>query len=450
MPMTTYRPPPSAALHPRRLVDVTRQRGAAALAVAMVLLFLMTLIIFFVNRGLLFEQKTSANQYRSTRAFEVAEAGIEWATAMLNDPRRIEAGAGGSSCAPAASEPRSFRALYAPSTGTPADFTPLPGTRAGCRISASGVLSCACPPVGTWPDPNPSTTDPSFTVELADEPGDPQAIRLTAFGCINQTQACGSAGGQGDATATVSVVLKLRPLLRAVPATALTAGGATKVCGSLGVASSATTTHPYLINAGQGIQVGDAGSPTAYLVGAVPAGTCSGGTPALGIPPGTPVDVVLAPNDAGLAASAVQLDTWFRRLFGMPASEFQTAAGTFVVSGANLGDLTTAYANGFRRFWIGQDIDLGGATLGAPADPVVLVSTASVAITGNPILHGLFISNGADWNAPAAVNLRGAVVVRGDFLNNGGGQLTYDPAALEPLRNMGSFVRVPGSWRDFQ
>jgi hypothetical protein len=65
-------------------------------------------------------------------------------------------------------------------------------------------------------------------------------------------------------------------------------------------------------------------------------------------------------------------------------------------------------------------------------------------------LHGLFISNGADWNAPAAVNLRGAVVVRGDFLNNGGGQLTYDPAALEPLRNMGSFVRVPGSWRDFQ
>ena len=61
------------------------QRGAVALVVALVLLFGMTLIAFFANRTMIFEQRTSANQYRYTKAFEVADAGIEWAIARLND-----------------------------------------------------------------------------------------------------------------------------------------------------------------------------------------------------------------------------------------------------------------------------------------------------------------------------------------------------------------------------
>ena len=43
----------------------------------------------FVNRNLIVEQKTSANQYRSTLAMEAAEAGLEWATAMLNKPEKM-------------------------------------------------------------------------------------------------------------------------------------------------------------------------------------------------------------------------------------------------------------------------------------------------------------------------------------------------------------------------
>ena len=70
-------------LHPR-----LRQRGAASLVVAMILLFGMTMVAFYANRGLLFEQRTSANQYRATSAFEVAEAGLEWATARLNEPQK--------------------------------------------------------------------------------------------------------------------------------------------------------------------------------------------------------------------------------------------------------------------------------------------------------------------------------------------------------------------------
>jgi Tfp pilus assembly protein PilX len=73
------------------------QRGAAALAVALVLLVGATFVAFFANRTMIFEQRTSANQYRSTKAFELADAGIEWAIARLNDPQTLTAG----TCVPA-------------------------------------------------------------------------------------------------------------------------------------------------------------------------------------------------------------------------------------------------------------------------------------------------------------------------------------------------------------
>ena len=69
------------------VTNARSQRGAAALAVSMVLLFCMTLVVFFVNRGLLFEQKASANQYRSTRAFEVCRGRSRMGDSDAQQPR---------------------------------------------------------------------------------------------------------------------------------------------------------------------------------------------------------------------------------------------------------------------------------------------------------------------------------------------------------------------------
>ena len=44
----------------------------------MVLFFIMSLVAAYASRNLIFEQRTSANNYRSTQAFEAAEAGLEW------------------------------------------------------------------------------------------------------------------------------------------------------------------------------------------------------------------------------------------------------------------------------------------------------------------------------------------------------------------------------------
>ena len=51
-----------------------RQRGASALIVTMLLLFTSSIVVFYLNRGLIFEQKISANQLRSTTSSIKASA----------------------------------------------------------------------------------------------------------------------------------------------------------------------------------------------------------------------------------------------------------------------------------------------------------------------------------------------------------------------------------------
>lgn len=84
-----------------------RQRGVGSLAIVMLLLLGISIAVFYLNRGLIFEQKTSANQMRSTQAREMAEAGIEWATGMLNTPYDIT-----TDCSFLSTTNISFRRIY--------------------------------------------------------------------------------------------------------------------------------------------------------------------------------------------------------------------------------------------------------------------------------------------------------------------------------------------------
>ena len=97
-----------------------RQRGAATLIFTMLLFFTMILVAGFVTRNLALEQRMSVNQYRSTQAFEAAEAGLEWALAQLNNPHQP-----GSDCTPVASTvATSFRERYLSFSHTDALLAP--------------------------------------------------------------------------------------------------------------------------------------------------------------------------------------------------------------------------------------------------------------------------------------------------------------------------------------
>ena len=152
----------------------------------MSLLLLATLVALMdLNRGMVFEQRTSINQWRSTQAFDTAEAGIEWATGMLNAPYDL-----GTDCQFQTSANASFRKKYvmtlwndplAPSS----DVVPAVAQPA-CRITAAG-RTCSCPGATSTTVPMLAGVGARFSVQLAAVPGEPEAVRVTSWGCAPPT-----------------------------------------------------------------------------------------------------------------------------------------------------------------------------------------------------------------------------------------------------------------------
>jgi hypothetical protein len=409
-----------------------RQRGVATLTLAVLLLFGMALLAFFANRSLLVEQKSAANHYRASIAFEMAEAGLEWATAMLNDPRPIDA-----QCRPAAGG-LSFRDKYLP---LDASFTLAPpaNARPACRIAA-GVLDCSCPDPGA----NPSLgngDDPSFGISLAAVATDTQAVRLIAAGCTGQGAQCiaGSAQPRSDALAGASVMLKLRPLLRALPAATLTAGGAVTVAGTVQLANLDAATQGSLVVAGRAV---DASRAAALLT-----------------VPGSPSANALYASDAALDALLTQTANGsgvFNAFFGMTPESFKQALPVLRVSGATAADRTAAlrvaYAQGYSAFFAEGDLLFDASGIGSAARPVLIVGTDPVRCSAPCQIHGLLYADVAARDATDLTNvgLRGALVTRGEHVQTQGGLFAYDANVLAAVRrNSALLVRVPGSWRDF-
>lgn len=431
-----------------------KQRGAAALAVSMLLLFASSVIVFYLNRGLVFEQKTSANQLRSTSAFEVAEAGIEWATGMLNRPNDID-----TSCVPLATTDVSFRRLYIQTgfSGGNSNVAVTTNTFPGCKINGT-VLTCRCPtPSGSTQTANPGTAlESSFTIAFAavNDPvtgtADTTAVRITSTGCTPQAGTCtpGTASAS-DASATVSVILKLNPTLRAAPSAALTCGTSCAVGGSYDIFNYEVSSNGYLVNAGTTITQGNG---TNY-----------------GTIPGQPIQNALIAGDTSLSSLAssdptCSNSTMFNAYFGSTLAAYAASPDVKTLPGCDQANacgtlLSAAYAAGWRSFYFPDGLALNnssgfpGNTLGAPAagQGVNLVTPAGIDINGNITINGLLFSNSANFNdlGTGTANVNGAIISCAAYSNNGSGTLSYNSAALGGggLRP-GVMVRVPGSWRD--
>ena len=431
------------------------QRGAVSLVVVLVLLFGITVTAFFSNRSFIFEQRTSANQYRATKAFELAEAGAEWAVGKLNEGLPLAA-------APACTTTTvvgaaSFRDRYA----TPAPANP-PAQPTGwlnvnavnfpaCRFDAAGVPTCSCPTDGVVPNLG-AAEQPRFGVRFASVAGDPAAVEIIARGCTNGVScdpAAGAAGG--DATAIVRVVVKIVPIITTGPAAALTTGAATVTGGNLNVINTNVPSNGITIHAGTTVTTGTGTNVTTIF--------------------GTPPRASVLDNDPGLnALSALGEDAFFNAYFGETLthyindnSDVRTFTGcsapsnpcaAAIVAYINTGvQFPRIYADGNVTFTNGTP---GlGASLGTANNPVIIVSAGNIELGSNLTAYGFFYaatgsSNDWDYSGSGTATVVGAFVTRGNF-NKGAGtlNLVYDPnlwgAGGAPR---GRLVRVPGSWRD--
>lgn len=441
------------------------QRGAAALVVVMILFFIISLVAAYASRNLIFEQRTSANNYRSTQSFDAAEAGLEWAIAMLNGGR-ID-----STCVSSADPANnSFRDRYLRiiddagrldarrwmNGGTEAALLP------NCVRDGSS-WSCSCPTSGNPVLAAPAGTagTPAFRVEFSAVASQPHLVRVFVRGCSNWGTPCiDSASNRSEANAEVNALVGLAPALTQTPVAAITVRGPLD-------APDAVFVNPdrvgLAVNAGGAVAVPPVAGPP-------------------GMPSAQAQSALVVADDVSLsglptAGALSKGEMMFLAGFGMPPSAFRVqAAVRRIVCGD---DCAVALQDAAARFpghvlWIDGDLNLGAGSaldLGSSAQPALVVVDGNVDLTAGAsmVLRGVLWVRGASWtSAGAAATVIGAAVAEGDaavgppdegrFTITGTPRFVFDAATMDHLKkaqarsvfDFASFTRLPGSWRDFR
>jgi hypothetical protein len=398
------------------------QRGLGTVAMSLILLFALSMLVFYFNRHVLFEQRTAVNQARAMQSQALAQGGLDWAMARLNDHRALP-----TACA--------FGAQVSARDHVLANA----GKRlyAACAISDTGEATCACADnaaVAAWPA-HDATPVHGFSVQLSRHADDAQAVQIEAAGCVNAATPCASDDGQ--AHARLHLVARAEPLLRRRPVAPLVAGGSVFACGSAAIANADSHTPGWWAHAGGAVAPSCAGSSVAATVASVPGSVAAhqGG-------------------DSVLAQRASDRDVFFATWFGTPITHYRAVAcqARGDTPGVRGGELRRLFNEGCRRFIVEEDVAFDAdVALGSADDPVALVLLGRAAFSGAATLHGLIYADATDAAALpwAQLHWRGAVIARGDLLINSAVDGSFDDTVLRRLAEHAAvMVAVPGSWRD--
>lgn len=433
----------SAFLVPQRSARIF-QRGAASLVVVMVLFFVMSLVAAYTSRNLIFEQRTSMNQYRSTQAFEAAEAGLEWALTMLNGGRI------GADCteATATATDTSFRQRYvvfnAAAAPNSPNFAPNSTTLWPVCVWGGSSWTCSCPVSGTATLSAPSGTGihPAFAVRFTSVGvSRPGVVRVEAQGCTRYVTGTGgcldftSSTVELEGVARLTVLAALKNAITTPPAAPISLTGS--VLGGASVTAYNTNV--------------DQGGVTIHAGGNV----VNPGLLTLQSLPGAPAADSIVAADTVLSAMAADPNRAFAAVFGAWPSTYRLQPATVQLDCPATGcftELRDAIArNPERVIWITGDLSLETAgDIGSATGPAAIVVNGRVRfLTSNVHIYGLVYATNGNWSGDG--NIHGATFVNDDLGAAATHRVYMDKAILDILRlRQGSFVRLPSSWRDFQ
>lgn len=420
------------------------QRGVATLTVVMVLFFVVSLVAAYAGRNSIFEQRTSANQYRSTQALEAAEAGLEWAIAMLNSSRITDA------CTSSANtgDP-SFRQRYLVQDASTGLVTPA--SYAGGELWPSCVLNgatrvCHCPTNSAPAVVTPAGSDiyPAFRVRFrvfsaagGTTPDRPGMVAIDVNGCTRNDNQCLNFPSQpvsGDGRATISAVLALKGGVTTMPSAAITARGAVNFGGN-----ALTVVNSDLKGSGFTVQSGGVFNQTGVN---------------LIVAPGSPTSQSVVDSDASL--TALSADRMFASVFGMWPGTLKLQPASVQMDCASGCSTATVRAmaalNPNRVLWLNGALSLdGGGDLGSPTEPVLLVVNGDVTFGAAVRVYGMIYSRAVTTTTSGAGEIQGAWVAEGALVGTGAPTVVYNADVLNRLRLLyGSMVKVPGSWKDWQ
>jgi hypothetical protein len=275
----------------------------------------------------------------------------------------------------------------------------------------------------------------------------PGLVRLEVAACTSLVDSClrfANEAGQeavgNEGRVTTQVLLALRNGLAAAPVAAITVRGGLDVGGA-----ALGAFNPDPASGGYGIQAGGDVNETNLRLGSAPGS------------PSDPARMVLK-NDPQIGATTLpEPDRLFSATFATQPAVYRAQPGAVVLdcSGGCIGDAVrdAAARNPGRVLWIEGDIALdGGTDIGSPDQPLMMVVDGSASIE-TEVFGVLYVRENAagdPWDATGAGQLTGALIVEGDMEGDAIFTVLRDLDVLNAIqRNSGSFVRVPGSWRDF-
>jgi len=423
----------------------------------MILFFIITLVAAYTSRNLLFEQRTSANQYRATLAFEAADAGIEWAVARLNEGRMNDDCTELAPAAAVGAQP-SFRQRYlsvdVTNTATNGVITAL-DKLAGCVFNGTTWI-CHCPDAGS-PAPTYTTSGagpfPAFWVKFrSDQVGSrPGVVRIQVNACTRDDAAClnfNREAQSGDGLASVWAMVALRTGLPTAPAAALTVRGNF----SRDPSSDPIVRNDDATSGGVTIHGGSAVDTTGITLTSLP---------------GTPPTLSVVQNDPSLALPNLSIayttpandgrQRMFNSVFGTWWETYRDQPGVFAIEcagGCDADDVNDA-ANrhpGHAIYVRNSDLRID-ANIGIATAPVLVIVDGNVEFGGGtPTMYGVIYSRAANWQLEGDGTLQGAAMAERNFrFDDDDPQIIYDRNVIRLVqRTTGTFVKIAGSWRDFQ
>lgn len=251
-----------------------------------------------------------------------------------------------------------------------------------------------------------------------------RTIEVTATGYSNN----------GESQRTIRELVTIYPLLVNTPPAGVVTRNSVDLSGNITISNTQSGTTIW-----SGGSVGLSGSAAT----ATSSGTGSNSS-AMGS------DVVS--NDTNL--SSLSGDQFFNAFFGQTKTQAQQNS-RLVYSNSASTEMGSAL-NGVtgQSIWINQTSGEArfnsNITIGSPLQPVILIVNGPLKMNGTVTVYGIVYVIG-DWdnNGGGNLTINGGVVVEGNLLSTGTPNVNFSQSILGNLNQIGMYVKVPGSWRDF-
>lgn len=400
------------------LIRPVLQRGATALPIAVILLFLASLVLIVVSRTTLMEQRISANEIRSSQALQGAQAGVDRALAYMQTKGGIDKDKNGVVDNVGLIATLDGKTQYSfvfcdPETSPPATACP----------ATPGAPSCGA-----------NLTDPDLFAT-------PMVI---------------SCGWSDDSIANRPIVITFTsaPFLAETPDNPLTGKGA------LNVSGSATITNYYsnlTIWTGEAFaSIGNSGK-TFVRNPTVSPPTIA--TP----PPDPPTSCTTTANytcltdkftkgpdivDNDLSLHNLTADEMFMNFFGVDFGTYKNGIATRTITSDQVSDSVLGIVGKEdEAIVITGNTTLPNATIGSRDHPMVIIIDGNW-VGGNGTLYGILYVRG-NVDVAGSPDIIGALAVAGTMSGTGSLDVIFDPFALENASALSKAGIISGSWRDW-